>query len=311
MVDTPQPIQKENNLHKLAKATVVFRNKPTLLLNLDHVMPMSVMLVAKELHGKNIPDLDVILHTPGGHIESAYKIVKLLRKHAKKINVIVPSFAKSAGTLICLSGETLMLSTISELGPLDVQIAEHQEGDIDTYKSALNGYKALEQIQNHAVENLDVATQLILQRTGNRMRLQDIIKLAIDFSGNTSGCLYNQIHPKTIAESARYLDIGEQYGVRILERYMGWDKIKATKVIHHLVYDYPSHEFIIDKEELSKMGFAVQDIPSELEIPLETSAALLQGQDIKFFDIINPGSSKVKLENKNTKKNEKDSKKAK
>ena len=41
----------------------------------------------------------MVLHTPGGHIESAYKIVKLLRKHAKKVNIIVPFYAKSAGTL--------------------------------------------------------------------------------------------------------------------------------------------------------------------------------------------------------------------
>ena len=268
---------------------MAIRKKPILLMNISHVIPTSVMLLQKELRGKNVPELDVVLNTPGGHIESAYKIVKLLRIHAKKVNVIVPFYSKSAGTLICLSANTFILSVGSELGPLDVQINEHQEGDIDTYKSALNGYKSLEQIQSHALENLDIATRLILSRTGNRMRLQEVIKLAIEFSSNTSGCLYDQVHPKTITEYARSLDVGEQYGTRILTRYMGWDKEKAKNVVRRLVYDYPSHGFIIDKEELSELGFTTEDMPVELEEISEAITLLLstgdhsEDQQVKLF----------------------------
>ena len=284
-----QQSTKEDKIFKSIKDIVAIRKKPALLLNIAHVMPTSVVFLQKELRDKTIPELDVVLNTPGGHIESAYKIVKLLRKHAKKVNIIVPFYAKSAGTLICLSANSLMLSVASELGPLDVQIPEHQEGDVDTFKSALNGYKSLEQIQSHALENLDVATRLILSRTGNRMRLHDVIKLAIEFSGNTSGCLYDQVHPKTITEYARALDVGEQYGTRILNRYMGWDKNKAISVVRHLVYDYPSHGFIIDKEELSELGFITEDMPVELEEISEVITSLLttgdhsQDQQIKLF----------------------------
>ena len=166
-----------------------------------------------------------------------------------------------------------------------------KDGDIDTYKSALNGYKALEQIQTHAMENLDLAVQLIGHRTGGQMKLQDIIKLAIDFSGNTSGCLYNQLHPKTIAENARSLDVGEQYGVRILTRYMGWSREKAAPVIQRLVYNYPSHEFIIDYEELSELGFQIEAPKGEEELPIEMLGMILMtrdvpsGQEVKLFRV--------------------------
>ncbi len=315
MSDTNPIIPKEDKFQKLLKSLVSERKKPALLLRMGSVSPLSVMFVMNELRDKNFDELDVILETPGGHIESAYKIVKLLRKHAKRINIIVPNYAKSAGTLISLAGESLVLATTSELGPLDVQIPEQQDGDVDTFKSALNGYKSLEQIQNHAIENLDIATKLILHRTGNRMRLQEVIKLAIEFSGNTSGCLYSQIHPKSITEYARALDIGEQYGVRILVRYMGWSSEKAKPVIHRMVYDYPSHGFIIDTEELTELGFTVEHAQGDLETVMEALGLALQTrnhadeQEIKLFDFTPtpPTTSK----NKTKTKNEKPAKKAK
>ena len=306
-----QVVAKSNKLKQKKKifahidALIVVRKNPVLLLSMEHVDSLSVRLASIELLEKNISELDVILHTPGGHIESAYKIVKLLRKHAKKVNIIIPSFAKSAGTLICLAGESLVLTTSSELGPLDVQIAEHQEGDVATYKSALNGYKSLGQIQAHAMENLDLAVQLILHRTGNRMLLRDVIKLAIDFSGGTSGSLYNQIHPKNISENARSLDVGEQYGVRILERYMGWAMDDAMLVVHRLVYDYPSHDFIIDREELVDLKLPVEEPEEDVELIIETIGFLLEyGEyfEIKFID-----SKKIKKKSsrKNTRKDAK------
>jgi hypothetical protein len=316
------PVQKEDKLQKTLKALVAARKKPLLLLNMEHVAPPSWMLVATELRGKSFPELDIVLHTPGGHIETAYKIVKLLRQHAKKVNVIVPSYAKSAGTLICLAGENLIMSSTSELGPLDVQIPEHQDGDVDTYKSALNGYKALEQVQRHAIENFDTAVQLIMHRTGGRMRLQDIIKFAIDFSANTSGGLYSQLHPKTIAEYARSLDVGEQYGVRILTRYMGWQKEKAARVIQRMVYMYPSHEFIIDSEELTELGFHTEAPATDEALLVETLGLVLmmrelpegQHQEVKLYEFTEPTSEKPQngVAKKVTKKrNEKPAKKTK
>jgi len=298
-VQTPP---QDEQFQKLIKSLADIRKRPLLLLNMADVNPLSPILVAKELRNKKITELDVVLHTPGGHIESAYKIVKLLRKHADKVNIVVPAYAKSAGTLICLSGETLVLTTVSELGPLDVQLREHQEGDVDTYKSALNGYKALGQIQAHAVENMDAAVALILHRTReNGMMLKDVIRLAIEFSGSTSGCLYSQLHPKTIAENARALDVGKQYGMRILERYMGWSKEKANPVVHQLVYEYPSHEFVIDREELSELGFDVESPMGDLETILENLGVILlkkeipsNAQEIKLFDFTNSISGKPK-----------------
>ena len=133
------------------------------------------------------------------------------------------------------------------------------------------------------------------------------MKLAIEFSGNTSGCLYNQVHPKTITEYARALDVGEQYGTRILTRYMGWEKEKAIGVVRHLVYDYPSHGFIIDKEELTELGFTAEAMPTDIEEISESITLLLSSRDhsedqqVKLF-MPQPASANEKGTKKQSKK---------
>ena len=157
------------------------------------------------------------MQTPGGDIDAAFNTVKLLRHSSEIVNILVPLFSKSAGTLICLGADKLILTTLSELGPLDTQIREQQEDGPPIYRSALNGFKALEQVQLHTLETMDIATKLILTRSG--MKISEAIKLATGFSGNTSGTLYQQLDPKKIGEYARALEIGERYGVTILTRY--------------------------------------------------------------------------------------------
>jgi hypothetical protein len=68
--------------------------------------------------------LDVVLHTTGGSGDTAEKFVEMCRSHCKgELRVIVPNMAKSAGTLIALGADVIVLGYCSELGPIDPQIA--------------------------------------------------------------------------------------------------------------------------------------------------------------------------------------------
>ncbi len=75
----------------------------------------------------NIPpneDLDFVLHTPGGDIDAAEKLITMVRNKvgSATLRVIVPDFAKSAGTLIALGADRIVMSDSSELGPIDPQM---------------------------------------------------------------------------------------------------------------------------------------------------------------------------------------------
>ncbi|HVA57603.1 MAG TPA: hypothetical protein VNF92_06925 [Gemmatimonadaceae bacterium] len=78
-------------------------------------------LVHNVQRGSNI---DLLLHTGGGDIDAAEKLVTLLRNWVGngRLRVIVPDFAKSAGTLMAIGADCIVMSDTSELGPIDPQI---------------------------------------------------------------------------------------------------------------------------------------------------------------------------------------------
>lgn len=238
------------------------RKNPILVLSLPTISYNSALQLYDVLLGKKFPVLDVVLSTPGGDPDAAYKMAKLVRSHAEVVNVLVPFMAKSAGTLFSLCANEIVLSEIGELGPLDTQIEEHSDGGNKKFNSALNGFKALEQIKIHTLETMDLAAKLILGRS--EMRVNEALSLAIQFSGHTSGTLYAKLDAQKIGEYARALDIGEKYGMQILHRLCGWPIESAKKAVTQLVRGYPSHGYVLDFDELKSLGLTVNLIQNEL-----------------------------------------------
>jgi len=66
--------------------------------------------------------LYVILTTNGGSAEMVERYVNILRHHYTEINFIVPDYAYSAGTIFCMSGDSIYMDYFSVLGPIDPQV---------------------------------------------------------------------------------------------------------------------------------------------------------------------------------------------
>lgn len=66
--------------------------------------------------------LDLILETPGGSGEIAEDIVRLLHGKYEELGVIIPGSAKSAGTIMAMAGDEILMEPVSALGPIDAQI---------------------------------------------------------------------------------------------------------------------------------------------------------------------------------------------
>jgi hypothetical protein len=63
--------------------------------------------------------LTLLLHTPGGVTNAAETIVAYLTSKFADIEVIVPTFAMSAGTMISLASNRIVMGRQSQLGPID------------------------------------------------------------------------------------------------------------------------------------------------------------------------------------------------
>jgi hypothetical protein len=91
-------------------------------------------------------NIDLLLHTRGGDVDAAEKLVALMQATvgAGQLRVIVPDFAKSAGTLMTLGADWLIMSDSSELGTIDPQIwADDGRGNVICHSvlSYLDAYK--------------------------------------------------------------------------------------------------------------------------------------------------------------------------
>ncbi len=66
--------------------------------------------------------LSVILTTTGGSLSPVERIVNVFRNFYREVNFIVPDYAYSAGTIMCMSADNIYMNYYSVLGPIDPQV---------------------------------------------------------------------------------------------------------------------------------------------------------------------------------------------
>ncbi|WP_158614324.1 hypothetical protein [Frondihabitans sp. PhB188] len=118
----------------------------------------------------NIPPgtaIDVLLQSPGGDIDAAEKLIMLVRKKVGNahLRVIVPDYAKSAGTLIALGADEVVMSDTSELGAIDPQVLLP---DSNGHNSLLSAQSYLDAYATHSArlreEPHDPVARLMLSK---------------------------------------------------------------------------------------------------------------------------------------------------
>lgn len=169
-------------------------------------------------------DLDLILHTGGGDIDAAEKLISLVRTRVGtgRLQVIVPDFAKSAGTLMTLGADAIVMSDTSELGPIDPQITLNDgHGNLirHSVQSYLDAYEfhaeALQKNPNDPVARimlgkLEPATVKLFEAVRDRARkfAEDQLKLGMFRSGTGN---FTKIASDLI-DTKRWLTHGQMIG---------------------------------------------------------------------------------------------------
>lgn len=108
--------------------------------------------------------VSVFLQTPGGSAQTVEKMVELIRHHFDSVTFIVPDMAMSAGTILCMAGDRIMMDYSSSLGPIDPQVLVNQRNGEEIYVPAL-GYldKVQELIQKSADGTITAAEFALLK----------------------------------------------------------------------------------------------------------------------------------------------------
>lgn len=184
-------------------------------------------------------DVDLLLHTPGGDVDQAERIVQMCRKAIGpegSFRVVVPDSAKSAGTLIALAADSIVMGYCSELGPIDPQI---------TITTASG-----EPMHRPAQSFLDGLDEIVSKTAG----------------GNLSPAyfpLLDKLDPALIDFCKKALKRSEELAEKFLKSYMLSGDHEAAAAIAQELNDsqkYLSHGAVVDADDAKALGLVVEEL---------------------------------------------------
>jgi|HubBroStandDraft_1064217.scaffolds.fasta_scaffold43286_3 hypothetical protein len=209
----------------------------------------------KEIPKKKYHDALVILLTNGGDPNAAYRMARLFTSLYYNIEIFVPSYCKSAGTLLAICATKIYMSIFGELGPLDVQLLK--EDELWERRSGLIGRNALKSLREEAKEVFSDFMFSVKDMTDGLVRLKMATDIAASITNGLLGHVYGKLDPLSIGTDYMELHVALEYGLRLAEVSKNIDE----ESIHKLVHDYPAHNFIIDYEEAKSLFNNVERPP--------------------------------------------------
>ena len=190
----------------------------------------------------------LVLCTYGGNPDAGYRIARALSHHYPrdgKVSILVPSYCKSAGTLICAGAETLIFCDRGELGPLDVQMRKQDE--LIEQSSTLDLLRGINNLQENVLDSF--RRYLVDVNHGTRMSTKAASEIATKLAIGIYEPVFAQIDPQRLGEMNAAMQIAISYAERLNERF---GNLKP-EAINRLANGYPSHGFVIDRKEAREL----------------------------------------------------------
>lgn len=173
--------------------------------------------------------LHLLLHSPGGLESSSFAIAKCLRRNFGRVITYVPHIAASGATVIALPSDEIVMGEISRLSPIDVQIY-----DGPSARSALSVIRGVS----------------LMNKRYARTREEDI--------AFPDKALIRSVDLATWDEMRCSLLSVQRYATQLL-KLGGFEEPKAKGIAKELVYGYPTHDTVIDSEEVLRLGLRAVD----------------------------------------------------
>lgn len=204
----------------------------------------------------------VFLTTFGGDPDGGYRIARCLRHSYKHVRLVVPSYCKSAGTLIAIAADEIAMGDLGELGPLDIQVLKGSE--LQENSSGLDIMQALQQLTSHTE---DTFHRLLVQTRNFGLSTKLCAEFAADVASGLMAPLIGQIDPIRLGEMERATRVAFDYGSRL----NAYAQNLTAGALGRLIMQYPSHGFVIDRREARELFKRVSH-PSEAEQTFVDSA---------------------------------------
>lgn len=220
----------------------------------------------------------LFLCTYGGDAHAAYRMARVLRRcYSEDLRILIGGYCKSAGTLVALCADSLGFSEVGELGPLDTQISQRDE--VMQMASGLEVFSTLQYLTDHAFACFENNMLTIIRRSGQTISTRLASEIASRLAIGLLKPITAQLDPNRIGIAQRGLAVTQSYGRQLAASSRNLQS-DAESVVQHLVKDYPTHAFVIDKDEAKTLFKNVDEFSSaEFEMFEQLRSSLTHPND--------------------------------
>ncbi|MBU2603827.1 MAG: hypothetical protein KKA32_16985 [Actinobacteria bacterium] len=202
--------------------------------------------------------IDLLLSTHGGHTTAPYPIVNLLREFCTHLAVLVPRTALSAGTMIALGADEIVMGPLGCLGPVDPTVNNEFNPEIDVTRSGSGPSEK----RRLGISVEDVAAYFDLVRT----KLGDSDAVMTE----ALRALTVTVHPLALGNVQRQYLLIRNLASNLLALHMDAteDKARIDRIVDLLTEKLYDHNYQIYRSQARDLiGLPVKD-PSEKTDPL-------------------------------------------
>jgi hypothetical protein len=194
------------------------------------------------IFGLSGPNVDLIIHSPGGSAEATEAIVKYLRSKFHHIRAIIPYGAMSAATMLACAADVIVMGKHSYIGPIDPQVIVYTRLGIRGVpaQAIIEQFERAKKECNENPKNLGVWLPII-----------------------------EQYGPALIVECEHAIELSKSLVLEWLNNYMFSNdkngenmakKVADTLANHSL---FKSHGRHIDKERAKEIGLKIENLEDD------------------------------------------------
>jgi hypothetical protein len=221
-----------------------------------------------------VEKISLMLYTIGGDTMASWSLVNLIRQFCDKFEVIIPSKARSSGTIICLGADNIIMTKQATLGPIDPSL-----------NSPLNPHNPQE--PNNPMARLPVSVESIqgfFELAKQELNLKDESHLK-----DILLSLSEKVHPLVLGNVYRLRTQIQMVAKKLLKKQLGEDKAdEINKIISFLCSDSGSHDYAIYRNEAKdELGLNIQKPNDDQYIRIKTLFEDIRSE-LKLLQPFNP-----------------------
>jgi len=218
--------------------------------------------------------ISLLLYTRGGDTMAAWSLVNLIRQYCDEFEVIIPSKARSSGTIISLGADNIVMTKQATLGPIDPSL-----------NSPLNPQNP--QAPNNPQARIPVSVESIqgfFDLAKNELKVNDEANLK-DILLNLAG----KVHPLVLGNVYRSRSQIQMVARKLLIKQLGEGQSeKIDKIVSFLCSDSGSHDYAIYRNEAKdELGLSIEKPTDDLYKLIKDIFDDIRGE-FKLLEPFNP-----------------------